>query len=172
MKIMTVVGARPQFIKAAAVSRRIRKYHTEILLHTGQHYDSNMPDIFFDELKIPKPDYQLGIGSGTHAKQTDGMMTGIGQMLLKEKPDGLLVYGDTNYTYRGGTSFLQQIHAGRNGGTRGGLNVLAKPEKNDILSKIFGAQPDWDQKAGYFGDGQASEKICSILNKMEPGAEL
>ncbi len=101
MKILTVAGARPQFIKAAAVSRAIRQKHTEILLHTGQHYDTNMSDIFFEELQIPKPDYQLGIGSGTHAKQTADMMVGIEQALLEEKPDGLLIYGDTNSTLAG-----------------------------------------------------------------------
>ena len=70
MKIITVVGARPQFIKAAAVSRVLRQKNQEVLVHTGQHYDANMSDIFFDELDIPKPDYNLGVGSGSHAKQT------------------------------------------------------------------------------------------------------
>lgn len=101
MKILTVVGARPQFIKAAAVSRTMRQQHTEILLHTGQHYDTNMSDIFFEELQIPRPDYQLGIGSGTHARQTADMMVGIERVLLEEKPDGLLIYGDTNSTLAG-----------------------------------------------------------------------
>ena len=98
MKIVTVVGARPQFIKAAAVSRVIREHHEEILVHTGQHYDSNMSDIFFDELQIPKPDYNLNVGSGSHARQTAEMMIGIEDILLKEKPDFVLVYGDTNST--------------------------------------------------------------------------
>ena len=92
LKIVTVVGARPQFVKAAAVSRVLRKEHTEILVHTGQHYDSNMSDIFFEELQIPRPDYNLGVGSGSHARQTAAMMVGIEDILLKEKPglpDGL-----------------------------------------------------------------------------------
>ena len=101
MKIVTVVGARPQFIKAAAVSRIIRKQHEEILIHTGQHYDNNMSDIFFDELRIPKPDKNLNVGSGSHAKQTAEMMIGIEQALIDERPDCLLIYGDTNSTLAG-----------------------------------------------------------------------
>lgn len=101
MKIVTIVGARPQFIKAAAVSRELRKKHTEILVHTGQHYDKKMSDIFFEELDIPKPDYNLKIGSSTHAIQTGEMMVGIERVLLKEKPDYIMVYGDTNSTLAG-----------------------------------------------------------------------
>lgn len=98
MKILTVVGARPQFIKAAVGSRILRKNHTEILVHTGQHYDANMSDVFFEEMEIPKPDYNLGISGGTHAKMTGQMMISIEEILIKENPDMLLVYGDTNST--------------------------------------------------------------------------
>lgn len=98
MKIVTVVGARPQFIKAAAVSRVLRQENEEILVHTGQHYDSNMSEIFFKELSIPTPDYNLGVGSGSHAKQTAKMLVGIEEILQKEKPQALMVYGDTNST--------------------------------------------------------------------------
>ncbi len=101
MKIVTIIGARPQFIKAAAVSRVLRAQFNEILVHTGQHYDTNMSDIFFAELEIPKPDYHLGVGSNTHARQTAAMMVGIEDILLEHKPDCLLVYGDTNSTLAG-----------------------------------------------------------------------
>jgi len=101
VKIITIVGARPQFIKAASVSRELRKKHVEVLIHTGQHYDEKMSDIFFDELGIPAPDFNLGIGSGSHATQTGAMMAGIEKVLMKEKPSWVLVYGDTNSTLAG-----------------------------------------------------------------------
>ena len=101
MKIATVIGARPQFIKAAAVSRVLRTQHQEILIHTGQHYDANMSEIFFEELHIPRPEYNLGIGSGRHGKQTGAILEQVEEVLITETPDALLVYGDTNSTLAG-----------------------------------------------------------------------
>jgi UDP-GlcNAc3NAcA epimerase len=102
MKVVTVVGARPQFIKAMPVSRAMRESGvTEILVHTGQHYDPSMSDVFFDELGLPKPDANLGVGSGTHGAQTGQMLAGIETILLREQPDWTLVYGDTNSTLAG-----------------------------------------------------------------------
>jgi UDP-N-acetylglucosamine 2-epimerase len=102
MKIFTVIGARPQFIKAAPVSKALKAAgHREFLVHTGQHYDYGMSQVFFDELSLPQPDVNLNIGSGNHGKQTGQMLMGIEEILLAEKPDCVLVYGDTNSTLAG-----------------------------------------------------------------------
>jgi UDP-GlcNAc3NAcA epimerase len=102
MKILTVVGARPQFIKASLVSKAIREMNIqEVLIHTGQHYDANMSNVFFDELNIPKPDVNLAVGSGLHGLQTAKMLIGIEELIIRESPDVLLIYGDTNSTLAG-----------------------------------------------------------------------
>jgi len=105
MKIITIIGARPQIIKAAAISRAIHTHFkdqiTELIVHTGQHYDDNMSAIFFTEMGIPTANYNLSVGSGNHGAQTAKMMEGIETILLKEWPDALLVYGDTNSTLAG-----------------------------------------------------------------------
>ena len=103
IKIVTIVGARPQFIKAATVSRALRPLDEvqEILVHTGQHYDDNMSEIFFKELDISEPDYHLGIGSGSHGLQTGRMLEAIESILITEQPHGVVIYGDTNSTLAG-----------------------------------------------------------------------
>ncbi len=103
MKIGTIVGARPQFIKAAAFSRALQYLENvrEVILHTGQHYDDNMSEVFFRELEIPEPDYNLGIGSGLHGEQTGAMLSAIESVLIAERPEAVVVYGDTNSTLAG-----------------------------------------------------------------------
>lgn len=103
MKILTILGARPQFIKAGSVSREIAKHKEveEIIVHTGQHYDANMSDIFFEEMQIPKPNYFLGIGGKSHGAMTGQMIEKIEEVALSEKPDWIMVYGDTNSTLAG-----------------------------------------------------------------------
>ena len=105
IKILTIIGARPQIIKAAALSRAIRNNFSnkinEVIVHTGQHYDENMSQVFFDEMQIPRPDYNLNAGSHSHGKQTAIMIEGIEKIILKEKPQCLVLYGDTNSTLAG-----------------------------------------------------------------------
>lgn len=102
IKLITVIGARPQFIKAAAISRAIGLAYSdqikEKIVHTGQHYDENMSDVFFEEMKIPRPDYNLKVGSSSHGRQTASMIKGLEDILINEKPNGVLTYGDTNST--------------------------------------------------------------------------
>ena len=135
MKIVTVVGARPQFIKAASGSRALRKQHQEILVHTGQHHDENMSEVFFREMEIPTPDYNLGIAGGSHGEMTGRMLMELEKVLMKEKPDGVLLYGDTNSTLAGALAAVKQhipvIHV--EAGNR--LGTLDSPEEvNRILT--------------------------------------
>lgn len=102
MRVVTIVGARPQFVKAAALSRVLRRAHTEVLVHTGQHYDHAMSQVFFDELGIEPPEINLGVGSGRHGEQTGAMLAGLERVLDEQRPDWVLVYGDTNSTLAAG----------------------------------------------------------------------
>ena len=142
--IVTIIGARPQFIKAATVSRAVPLYNEkkghgdklkEVMIHTGQHYDDAMSKIFFDELQIPKPEYNLGIGSDSHARQTGKMLSGIEEILLKEKPDMVLTYGDTNSTLAGtlAASKLQILSAHVEAGLRS-YNRRMPEEVNRVLA--------------------------------------
>lgn len=109
MKLLSVVGARPQFVKVAPVDRAARdRGHTHVIVHTGQHYDQNMSDVFFDELAIPEPDVNLGIGSGTHGAQTAAMLEGLEQVMLEQRPDVVVVYGDTNSTIAAALAAVKQ----------------------------------------------------------------
>ncbi|PYR23939.1 MAG: UDP-N-acetylglucosamine 2-epimerase (non-hydrolyzing), partial [Acidobacteria bacterium] len=101
MKFLTVLGARPQFIKAAPLSAALRRRFTEVLVHTGQHYDHGMSDVFFEQLGIPAPDHHLHVGSGPHGAQTGAMLAQLETVMQNERPDVVLVYGDTNSTLAG-----------------------------------------------------------------------
>ena len=135
MKLVTIVGARPQFIKAASGSRALRKVHEEILVHTGQHHDENMSEVFFREMEIPTPDYSLGIAGGTHGEMTGRMLIEIEKVLLKEQPDGVLLYGDTNSTVAGALAAVKlhipviHVEAGNRLGT-----MYSPEEVNRILT--------------------------------------
>jgi len=104
VKLVSVIGARPQFIKCAPVSHALRGLAREVVVHTGQHYDDNMSGVFFRELGLPEPDYDLGVGSASHGAQTGEMLKKIEEVLVKEAPDMVLVYGDTNSTLAGALS--------------------------------------------------------------------
>ena len=148
MKIVTVVGARPQFIKAAAGSRTIRKEHSEILVHTGQHFDKNMSDVFFKEMDIPAPDYNIGISGGTHGEMTGKMLEGIERILLKEMPDALLVYGDTNSTLAGALAAAKlcipifHVEAGNRLGSRKNPEEINRILTDHCSSLLFCATQD------------------------------
>jgi len=139
IKLINIVGARPQIIKASAISRAIRLHFsdriTELTIHTGQHYDKELSDVFFDELEIHKPDYNLGVGSSSHGRQTSMMITGIEEVLLTEKPDCVVLYGDTNSTLAGALAAVKlhfpviHIEAGLRS-----FNKIMPEELNRIVS--------------------------------------
>ena len=137
MKIVTILGARPQFIKAGTVSREIQKHTNieEVIIHTGQHFDANMSDVFFDEMKIPKPHYNLNINSLSHGAMTGQMLEKIEEILIKEKPDWVLVYGDTDSTLAGALA-ASKLHV-RIAHVEAGLrsfNMKMPEEVNRILT--------------------------------------
>ncbi|WP_273701983.1 UDP-N-acetylglucosamine 2-epimerase (non-hydrolyzing) [Acetomicrobium sp.] len=194
LKIVSVVGARPQFIKAAAVSRVLRATEgvKEVLVHTGQHYDANMSDVFFEELEIPRPDYNLGIGSGTHGAQTGKMLEAIEKVLMEEKPDWVLVYGDTNSTLAGALAAVKlhipvaHIEAGLRSFNRHmpeeinrvltdhASDLLFAPTKTAVINLRHEGIPE--ERIKLVGDvmydaalfyGKKAERQSQILNKLD-----
>lgn len=188
MKIITIVGARPQFIKAAVVSRAITKYNRtssthniqEVIVHTGQHYDANMSDVFFEEMKIPKPHYNLHIGGGQHGAMTGQMLAKIEEVLLTEKPDVVLVYGDTNSTLAGALAAVK-IHipvAHVESGLRS-FNMRMPEEVNRILTDRISSwlfcptqtAVDNLQNEGFRGEnGKSKHKVENVGDVMYDAA--
>jgi len=179
MKIVTILGARPQFIKAGSVSREIAKYAEikEIIIHTGQHYDSNMSDIFFDEMKIPKPDYNLGINGKSHGAMTGQMLEKIEDILMKEKPDFVMVYGDTNSTLAGALA-ASKLHikiAHIEAGLRS-FNMKMPEEINRILTDRISSIlfcPTQSAIDNLVKEGYEDISTCSIIKNgdvMQDGA--
>ena len=169
MKLVTVVGARPQFIKAAAGSRQIRKEHQEILVHTGQHFDDNMSAVFFREMSIPEPDYNLGISGGTHAQMTAKMMVGIEEILIKEEPDALMVYGDTNSTLAAALSAVKlhipviHVEAGNRLGTLDSPEEVNRITTDHVATLDFCATGDALDKLRKEGLGDRSFCVGNIM---------
>lgn len=169
MKIATVVGARPQFVKAAAGSRQLRKEHQEILVHTGQHYDENMSDVFFREMEIPAPDYNLGVAGGSHAVMTASMLSGIEGVLLKEKPDAVLVYGDTNSTLAAALAAVKllipvfHVEAGNRLGTLDNPEEVNRIMTDHVSSLHLCATPDAKQHLEKEGLGSTAYVVGNIM---------
>ena len=169
MKIVTVVGARPQFIKAAAGSRQIRKEHHEILVHPGQHFDDHMSSIFFREMGIPEPDYNLGISGGTHAQMTARMLVGIEDILMKEKPDAVLVYGDTNSTLAAALAAVKllipvfHVEAGNRFGTLDNPEEVNRITTDHVATLNFCSAMDSLEKLKVEGLGDRSFFVGNIM---------
>lgn len=169
MKIITVVGARPQFIKAAAGSRQLRKEHTEILVHTGQHFDDNMSAVFFREMGIPEPVYNLGVSGDTHAKMTAKMLIGIEEIIQKEEPDALLVYGDTNSTLAAALAAVKMhipvvhVEAGNRLGTLDSPEEVNRITADHVATLNFCATEDALSKLKNEGLGNRSYCVGNIM---------
>lgn len=168
-KLLTVVGARPQFIKAGILSKKIEGAFDEVLLHTGQHYDANMSDVFFTELGIKEPKYNLNVGSLSHAKQTAQMMMGIERVIEQEVPDGVLIYGDTNSTVAASLTASKMLipvfHV--EGGIR--THCLDMPEEQNriiadhLSSMVFVSTVDNLREARKEGLGNRSYLVGDIM---------
>ena len=169
MKIVTVVGARPQFIKAAAGSRQLRKEHREVLVHTGQHFDDNMSAVFFREMGIPEPDYNLGISGGSHAQMTAKMLIGIEEVLQKETPDAVLVYGDTNSTLAAALAAVKlcipvfHVEAGNRLGTLKNPEEVNRITTDHVATLDFCATRDALDKLKKEGLGDRSFCVGNIM---------
>ncbi len=177
MKINTIIGARPQFIKAAVVSRSLRESYPDIqemLIHTGQHYDQNMSEIFFNELDIPRPKHNLGIGGGTHGQNTGRMIEEIEKILLIERPDLVLVYGDTDSTLAGSLAAVKMnipvahVEAGLRSFNRRMPEEINRVLTDHISDLLFA--PTEQARTNLIEEGIADDKICVVGDVMYDAA--
>lgn len=177
MKVMTIIGARPQFIKAAVVSRAFKKYRSElheIIVHTGQHYDVNMSEVFFDELEIPKPDYNLGIGGGTHGQNTGRMIEKLEGLMFKENPDWVLVYGDTDSTLAGALAAsklhipVAHVEAGLRSYNRSMPEEINRVMTDHLADLLFA--PSETGRKNLLNEGISREKIRVVGDVMYDAA--
>jgi UDP-GlcNAc3NAcA epimerase len=177
MHITTVIGARPQFIKAAVVSQAFQKNHPDVretIIHTGQHYDVNMSDVFFEELNIPRPDHQLKIGGGSHGQNTGRMIEGIESVLLKDRPDWLLVYGDTDSTLAGALAAAKlnipvaHVEAGLRSFNRAMPEEVNRILTDHVSTKLFA--PTVTAITNLAGEGIAGSRVINVGDVMYDAA--
>lgn len=171
MKVFTVVGARPQFIKAAVLSRAFSARNIEeVLVHTGQHYDNDMSDVFFSELSIPQPSYNLAVGGGTHGQNTGRMLEKLEELMVAEKPDWVLVYGDTDSTLAGALAAaklhipIAHIEAGLRSFNRGMPEEINRVLTDHVSSLLF--SPTQVAEGNLLSEGIAAEKIHVVGDVM------
>jgi UDP-N-acetylglucosamine 2-epimerase len=180
LRVVTVIGNRPQFVKAAAVSRTLRAAHEEVLVHTGQHYDDELSTVFVQELGIPRPEHELGVGRGTNTEQTARMLAALGPLLAQERPDAVLVYGDTNSTLAGGLAAAQagvpvaHVEAGMRSFDRRmpeELNRVLTDHLSDLLLAPSGTAVDNLYREGVHGAVElVGDVMVDVAHLVQPRA--
>ena len=180
MRVVTVIGNRPQFVKAAAVSKLLRTHHDELLVHTGQHYDDELTTVFVEELSVPRPDLELGLGTGTNTEQTARMLGALGPLLAEHRPDLVLVYGDTNSTLAGGLAGAQaavpvaHVEAGMRSFDRSmpeELNRVLTDHLSDVL--LCSSQTAVDNLVGERAPGRTElvgDVMVDVALRLQPRA--